>query len=362
MDTVREVVSGNRDSKTKPNQNPDCVVIGAGLAGLSAARHLAAAERSVLVVDKGKSVGGRLATRRMQCGSAEARLDHGAQFFTVRSESFQAEVETWQSAGVVDVWCHGFGAEDGYPRFRATMGMNSIAKHLADKLRAEFTQNVSIVTRAEANAVISGPDAWAVTYEAARREPDETAAIIAALPIPQTLALMRAGATTSPILNQLEEVDYHRVIAVLVVLDRSPGLPEPGALQQPDDPVFSFVADNQRKGISDQPAVTFHCNHGLSAELWDADDGAVLTRIHEDLRQYLGAAAVQEIQIKRWRYAGPKVPSTDLCAVASDSPGPLVLAGDAFANAKVEGAFLSGQAAADYVHAALGNLDQAAQG
>ena len=41
------------------------VVIGAGIAGLVAARELSANDVTVQLVDKGRSVGGRLATRRI---------------------------------------------------------------------------------------------------------------------------------------------------------------------------------------------------------------------------------------------------------------------------------------------------------
>ena len=63
-------------------------IVGAGLAGLMAGRTLAEAGHEVVLLDKGRSPGGRLATRRI----GAATLDHGAQFFTVRSEAFAARV------------------------------------------------------------------------------------------------------------------------------------------------------------------------------------------------------------------------------------------------------------------------------
>ncbi|MDH3295920.1 MAG: FAD-dependent oxidoreductase [Acidimicrobiia bacterium] len=334
-----------RNPARNGSQSPDCLIVGAGLAGLTAARHLASAGRTVLIVDKAKSVGGRLATRRI----GAARLDHGAQFFTVRDPAFNAEVETWVTDGVVEVWCHGFGKSDGHPRFRALEGMNGIAKYLAERLRTDLLRPPTIVTRAEANAIIAGPEHWAVTYEASRRVPDEVQAVISTAPIPQSLRLLDAGATTSDHRSELEAIEYNKVIAVLAVLDRSPRLPAPGAVQQPDDPTFTFVADNHDKGISKLPAVTFHCSHRLSDELWDLDDGRILTHVHDKLRSYLGGAAVQQVQIKRWRFAGPVSSHPERYVTAADRPGPLVFAGDGFAGAKVEGAFVSGLAAAQAV-------------
>ncbi len=321
------------------------LVIGAGLAGLTAARLLSfeAPDREVIVIDKGRSVGGRLATRRL----GPASLDHGAQFFTVRSEAFGATVDRWRTDGMVEEWCRGFGDDDGYPRYYAVAGMNALAKYLA--------KDLSVVTRQRANAIVPGPDRWAVAYEAATRDPDEADALIVTPPIPQALDLLTAGATVLPAecAESLGAVGYHKVIAILARLDRSPNLPLPGALQQPDHPVFSFVADNQVKGISDEPAVTCHMTHELSGRLWGADDASVLAHVDRDLRGLLGEAQTVEVHVKRWRYAAPIEPAAGPCMVAATRPGPLVLAGDGFSGSKVEGAFLSGRAAAAEVAKAL---------
>ena len=327
----------------------DCLIVGAGLAGLTAARRLAVAGQSVVIVEKAKSVGGRLATRRI----GRARLDLGAQFFTVRSDTFEAEVEGWVRDGVAEEWCRGFGTEDGYPRYRATEGMNAVAQHLRQRLMTDGEHPPVLATRSRVNAVIAGPDGWTLTYEAAKREPDDGKAVILTAPVPQSIELMRSGGVGRAALRELDAIKYNKAIAVLTTLDRTPNLPPPGALQQPDDPVFTFVADNQTKGISDVPAVTFHCAHKLSADLWDLDDGSVLARLHQDLRRYLGPALVEDVQVKRWRYAGPVEPHPKPCALVVDQPGPLVVAGDGFGQSKVEGAFLSGLAAAETVLANL---------
>ena len=71
-------------------------VIGAGIAGLSCARALAASGVHVTVFDKSRGSGGRMSTRR---GEGWA-CDHGAQYFTARDPLFQAELARWQAAGV----------------------------------------------------------------------------------------------------------------------------------------------------------------------------------------------------------------------------------------------------------------------
>lgn len=72
------------------------VVIGSGIAGLTAARRLDELGHVVSVLDKGRRPGGRLATRILDGG---ALGDHGAQFFTVCSEPFRARVAGWLADG-----------------------------------------------------------------------------------------------------------------------------------------------------------------------------------------------------------------------------------------------------------------------
>lgn len=80
----------------------DCLIIGAGIAGLMAAHTLQARGVNVAVFDKGRGVGGRFATRWSDNETGERTLyDHGAQFFTVRDAVFQAQVDDWIALGLV---------------------------------------------------------------------------------------------------------------------------------------------------------------------------------------------------------------------------------------------------------------------
>ena len=117
------------------SSSPDheTIVVGAGIAGLCAARELVAAGRSVLVLDKRRGLGGRMATRRL--GSAVC--DHGAQFFTVRGRAFGGIVSEAHAAGSAVEWCRGFSRAgsladghdgDGHPRWRGTKAMTDLPK------------------------------------------------------------------------------------------------------------------------------------------------------------------------------------------------------------------------------------------
>jgi hypothetical protein len=63
----------------------DIVIVGAGLTGIMAAKDQG---YEVLLMDKGKSVGDRMATRRLDSG----KVDHGAQFLLYEPNDFSRKL------------------------------------------------------------------------------------------------------------------------------------------------------------------------------------------------------------------------------------------------------------------------------
>jgi predicted NAD/FAD-dependent oxidoreductase len=307
------------------------VIIGAGLAGLTAARRLTGAGHAVVVLDKGRSVGGRMATRRI----GTARLDHGAQFFTIRSDELAALVEPHRASGLVTTWCQGFGdAPDGHPRFAVRGGMNALAQALGVGL--------DVRTTTLAFAVRPRDRGWWVDLDDGGRI--AASDVVITTPVPQSRALLVTSGIAMP--DDLAALDYDRTLTLLAVLDRPPGLPAPGGRQQPT-PDIAFVADNEAKGVSTTPAITLHASPTWSLTRWDADVAVTREQLLELARPYLEAATVLEAQVKRWRFATPRRTWPDRCWSAAAANGArVVLAGDAFAGPRIEGAVLSGAAAA----------------
>lgn len=99
--------------KTDPKL-PSYLIVGGGICGLIIATELKRNGFDVTIVDKGKGIGGRLATRRIQYSSdIEGIFDYGAQHFTVTTPQFQAWVDEWIEGGIVEEWSRGFPATDG---------------------------------------------------------------------------------------------------------------------------------------------------------------------------------------------------------------------------------------------------------
>lgn len=324
-------------------------IIGAGLSGLMAAQSLRHTRYRIRIADKGRSVGGRLATRRIADGLA----DHGAQFFSVRTNTFQAYVDHWLDLDLAYVWSHGWsdgslaapdGRGEGYPRYAIRGGMNALAKHLAQGLNpyVDLQVNTRIIALRVAGT------GWQAQAEDGRVFTADR--VILTAPVPQALEMLDNGAT---ILHPddraaLERIAYAPCVAGIFHVEGEATLPDPGALQRIGAPI-SWVADNQRKGISPGARIiTVHAGPDLSRSLWDVDaESALAQLLTEGLAPHLAPhARLVSGQLKKWRYALPEVIHPTPALVAEGLPR-LIFAGDAFGGPRIEGAALSGLAAAD---------------
>jgi renalase len=325
-------------SKITSTLQADVIVIGAGISGLLAAGRLKASGYRVIVLDEGRGVGGRLATRRM----GEAVFDHGAQYFTVLDPGFNAIVHEWQERGIVRPWATGFALtdgtikRDGQERFCGVSGMTAIARHLARELDVRLNARVVQLT--------AEGDGWKVTTEKA--ESFTSRALLLTPPVPQSLQLLATGNVplSDRVKNELEQIEYAPCLALLVCLSGESLVPDPGGLWFPDGPI-RWIADNQRKGISpgSNGALTIHAGTDYSRQNWDTPEHEVTKKLLAVAAPWLGTGPVQT-QLHHWRYSQPISAYPERC-LTLQSPAPLVFAGDAFGGPRVEGAVLSGLAA-----------------
>jgi predicted NAD/FAD-dependent oxidoreductase len=334
----------------------DVAIVGAGIAGLVAAEELAAAGHRVVVLDKGRGIGGRMATRRL----GDAVFDHGAQFFTVRGRAFGGIVAAAHEKQAVVPWCSGFAqaesvaapatpADDGHARWRGAGAMTDLPKFLAGRL---IDWGATVKTAAQATAI-------AVEGARVRIEIDGAAPIpfvmargcVVTAPVPQALALFAAGGLAPAAPNGIDAeahrllatVAYDPCFALMLALDGPGRVPPPGGIQFASGPI-TWIADNMQKGISPRPALTIHASGAFSRERFDAPPDEVARELRSLAAPWIGEATVVEQSLQRWKFATPTT-ILDVPLVAAITAPPIVCCGDAFAGPKVEGAASSGMAA-----------------
>lgn len=307
--------------------NATIAIVGAGISGLLVARALKAAGADVVVFEKSRGLGGRLATKRV----GDVVFDHGAQYFTAKSARFAAMVAAWAAKGVVAPW-PGASAH----RWIAQPTMNSLGKFLAEGLEVRREFKLLKVAREEGE--------WNLTIE--NQPLARVGRLVLTAPLPQSLALLAAGGVEMPgtMTQDLQALTYHPCLALLLTLDGPSAVPAAGVALT-SGPV-RWIADNAKKGISpgQAGAVTVHLEAAFSAEHYTKTDAAVAALVLPEIAGWLGAPVVN-VALQRWKFSEPMATSGQRCVWLPELG--LGLAGDGLGGPRVEGAALSGLELAD---------------
>ena len=182
---------------------PKVVIIGAGMSGIACARALSDAGLSPLVLDKGRSPGGRMSTRRAN----GFEFDHGAQFFTARGRAFRTAVDQGLQSESVAIW--DAPATAGDPRYVGLPGMSGIVKHLA--------QGLEIRTQVEVSAITKTGSAWRLACTDGSEIPADI--VVCTAPSPQAQNLIGAA---HPFATVLKDVEMAPCWACLLYTSPSP--------------------------------------------------------------------------------------------------------------------------------------------
>ena len=126
-------------------ETENTAVVGAGLAGLTCARGLADAGHSVVVFDKGRGLGGRMASRRKDGW----RFDHGAVALRPTDAAFANFLAGAHDQGHAEPW----DAADGWT---GVPGMSAVVKSLAQGLEIVPSQRVTGLNKTDAGWIIEG--------------------------------------------------------------------------------------------------------------------------------------------------------------------------------------------------------------
>ena len=327
----------------------DVAIIGAGLAGLMAGRRLVDSGLSVDIFESALAVGGRIMTHSV----GQGRADSGAQFFTVREPEFATIVARWLRDGVVFEWTRGWSGGslggpivDGYPRYAAHDGFTALAEYLAKGLPIYRSCPIESLSVQDGQWVLAGPNPSSMV---------QARAALLCLPVPEALSIPAKGGVVLPEEERraLAAIRYGRCLCGLFEIEGSDELPFPGAVQRPDQAI-TWVADNRRKGISaNSRTITAHVGLAASEAYWPADDEEVLAWIWKEIAEWFPAETqMTGARLIRWPYAVPLSTYPERYLLGMSTPL-LAFAGDAFNGPRVEGAVLSGLAAAGALLAGL---------
>jgi renalase len=301
------------------------VVVGAGLAGVACGVELAAASIDVRLVERAHTVGGRMASKRID----GRPVDLGAAYFTVRDAEFAQVVARWRTAGLARPWTSemavlGSGERSRTPgpvRWAAPGGLRSLVAALAEGLPVDLEREV--------RRVGPGP-----TVDGERAD-----TVVLAMPDPQARRLLDDDAPATALVDGRR---WRSVIAVAAGWQRREWPPMPAAFVN-DHPLLSLVADDGDRRGDGAPVLVAHTTDEL-ARRYDACPADAVAPVLDALRRLLGLRSDPVwTHAHRWRHASPPGDRDAPFHLGDDG---VALAGDGWGSARVETAWRSGTALA----------------
>lgn len=311
-------------------------VVGAGLAGLAAARELHDSGHQVVVFEKSKGVGGRLATRRI----GPYTFDTGATSLTPRGRGLEEVVSAMPEAAIhrIERPIHvheagrtapGDAFKNAIARYACPLGITQVAKHLSRGLEVRLEHRVEKVVAHDGGADVDGE-----AYEG----------VIVTAPAPQALELVGNGR------RPLGFVRYRSCLSVLLGYEQ-PLEPSYFALIDPTlQGVVTWISlehlKTQGRAPEGHSALVVQLSARVSQWWWEHEDEAVVRDTLPEVVRLFGRAFAEPAvaQVKRWRYSQPE--STIAFEVANRPGSRVLVAGDALVGGRAELAYESGLSAA----------------
>ena len=330
----------------------EVVVVGAGIAGITCARVLAANDIPVRVVDQGKRVGGRLAVQT-QLGHP---IDVGASYLTVSDPELAKVVADWVDRGIARAWTDAFHVatprsprhgQTGGPgrtgglgelkrgpmRYAGTAGLRGLVEDLAQQAQLQVDSGI-VVQHVEPGAPEQGGPLI---------DGQPAAAVVLAMPDPQAARLLPAGSVEVALVGASHWEP--RLVLSARWATRSwgvgPDLAFDGAFVHDSD-VLTWIADDGRRRGDDAPVLVAHSTASVAAAHLD-DPEAAAPQMLAELISVLDCDPEPEwTATRRWSLAQPMRSHSEPFYL---SAGGIGFCGDGWGDKpRVEQAFCSGAA------------------
>lgn len=397
-------------------QKISVALIGGGISGLSCALQLANAmeqlqitqsqqqqtQLQITIFDKAVKPGGRMATKTPRIKSltemgvknlsnddiGAVRFDHGAQYFTVRSQLMEPLFANMQSKGIVDAWkgkikvmewpCKGSVTDTtgNLSRYVGLPGMNAIPEYISKVLGAK--KHVKIVCDARIQSVtrnddgswnLSGDQGGAIDESKQIKDVNfgDFDCVVVAMPPEQAAKLLPSQSFA----EKAAQVKMGGCWCGMLAFEQPQNLPFDGAFvnppkgndehgslgstddkknQQPQPPVSWIARNNSKPRRAAESGKQFDCwvLHS-SAEFFDEHSekspeelGKMFSEMFSQLQSKFSLPPQKPVYATahRWRYSYPLKPLAE--PFFWDASLGIGACGDWFQASRVEGAYLSG--------------------
>ena len=311
------------------------LIIGSGIAGISASIKLKSLKYNPVIVDKGNFSGGRLSTHNIRLNNNYFSFSHGAQYITAKYPNFQKIINA----------CINNKCLVEYKNFspKRYIGKPDL-RHFIDFLLKET--NVTQQRKVIAISVFNNQ--LLVKYEKCSKY-EIYDGVISTIPAPQNISLLF---NFKELNNTLSSASYDPCIALMLSIKKT----------KTELPTFFKLLNNEKKifqsigsaNIND--CWTLHANSSYSKRNFALEQNTIILEMVESFNKILqnrGNFSPINILYKKlhfWRYARVNSLAT---GKQIDPVYPIAIAGDFLEGPRVEAGFISGEKAAMLIHKRL---------
>ena len=307
-------------------------IIGAGLSGLTAAS-LLKEHADITVYEKARGVGGRMSTRRAE----PYYFDHGSQYFTAYTNSFQKFIRPLLDEGIISPWyaryvvfdrnkiIHREKWCDREPHYVGVTGMNAIGKYLAKGLNIQLNTHIRF---AECK------DSWEL-LDASGQTHKDFDWIISTVPSPQALELTPKS---FKYYSDIKAIKMHACFSVMVGFKKKLSLEFEAAHVKNSD--LTWIASNNRKPKhSENQTLVLHSSAKYAEANIENDLQEVTEHLLKETNKLIGhdIRTADYKRIHKWRYATTS--KTRESTIFIDKDRKFALCGDWCLDGQIEGAF-----------------------
>ncbi|MGB5967022.1 MAG: FAD-dependent oxidoreductase [Spirulinaceae cyanobacterium] len=319
----------------------DVAVVGAGLAGLSCAKELSQLGCRVVVLDKSRGLGGRVATRRIN----NLPIDHGLPYLQPQGKLSQQLIQRLNEENLIQPW------HSQIPdTYIAPQGMTAIAKFMARDLEVWRQSRVEKIEPIEGQV-------WHLSLDSQKGLTAK--AVVMAIPAPQALTLLEPltpKGLNADLIAKLHQVKFDPCLSVMAGYKATIVLPKQLSKQPfisiEEDSYLAWLGLDSSKRTQSQAAVLvirstaeFAQKHLETTNLAPAAQ-QLISRAGELFTPELKEP--QWYQIHRWRFSIPHNFINELY-LATHQPLPLICCGDWCGGNSIESALASGLVAATQI-------------
>jgi predicted NAD/FAD-dependent oxidoreductase len=330
-------------------------IIGASISGLIAGKRLALAGHDVTVIEKDRSLGGQLATVKLD----DLTLDYGISHFTANTNTFQEFIDELIDHEIIHEWADEFHLHDGkelldenpnlspQPRYAGKAGLQSVAGYLSRWVDLKSKEKAGGLTHIGSDR--TRKRSWMINMTDI--SVFECDAVIIATPAVEAYGILQTAQDETParrIIRHIDEVQYEGAISLAVTYDHE--MPEWKGIDCEFSSIRWICNESSKQESAEQAGLVIRSSGDFYRRHAQSDDETVKDLLLEEASKIIDSWVLQpkSTYMHRWKYFETKNPINEYFMELEMEEAPLALIGDYLGGTSPENAFISGYSLAEY--------------